>query len=80
MKLARLLFSQGIKVFILDGDNTRLGVNKDLGFTLDDRKENIRRVAEIAKLFIDSGTVILTSFISPIKEEREMAKQIIGEA
>lgn len=77
-EVSKLLFQQGIKVFVLDGDNTRLGVNKDLGFTLEDRKENIRRVAEIAKLFMDSGTVILTSFISPINEEREMAKQIIG--
>lgn len=77
-EVSKLLFEHAIKVFVLDGDNTRLGLNKDLGFSLSDRKENIRRVAEVAKLFVDSGTVVLTSFISPIEEERMMAKQIIG--
>lgn len=77
-EVSKMLFSSGIKVFILDGDNTRLGVNKDLGFSLTDRKENIRRVAEIAKLFVESGTVVLASFISPIEEDRQFAKQIIG--
>jgi adenylylsulfate kinase len=77
-EVSKLLFEHTIKVFTLDGDNTRLGLNKDLGFSLTDRKENIRRVAEVAKLFVDSGTVVLASFISPIEEERSMAKQIIG--
>lgn len=78
-ELSKILFHQGIKVFVLDGDNTRLGINKDLGFSLEDRKENIRRVAEIARLFLDSGTVVMTSYISPIAEDREMARNIIGE-
>lgn len=77
-EVSKILFLEGTKVFILDGDNTRLGINKDLGFTLIDRKENIRRVAEIAKLFGESGTVVLTSFISPMIEDRDMAKEIIG--
>jgi len=77
-EVSKLLFEHSIKVFTLDGDNTRLGLNKDLGFSLTDRKENIRRVAEMAKLFVDSGTVVLASFISPVEEERSMAKQIIG--
>lgn len=78
-ELSKMLFKQDIKVFVLDGDNTRLGINKDLGFSLEDRKENIRRVAELAKLFLDSGTVVITSFISPITSDREMARKIIGE-
>ena len=77
-EVSKLLFKNNIKVFVLDGDNTRLGVNKDLGFSLEDRKENIRRVAEIAKLFVQSGTVVLAAFISPIEEERKIAKEIIG--
>lgn len=78
-EVSRILFECNIKVFILDGDITRLGLNKDLGFSLLDRKENIRRVSEVAKLFVESGTVVLTSFISPIAQDRLVAKQIIGE-
>ena len=72
------LFKKQIHTFCLDGDNTRLGISKDLGFSSDDRTENIRRVAEMAKLFLESGTVVITSFISPLISDREMAKQIIG--
>jgi adenylylsulfate kinase len=72
------LFEQGIRSFCLDGDNTRLGINKDLGFSSADRTENIRRVAEMAKLFLESGTIVITSFISPLISDREMAKSIIG--
>jgi len=72
------LFNKGIRSFCLDGDNTRLGINKDLGFSSTDRTENIRRVAEMAKLFLESGTIVITSFISPLISDREMAKQIIG--
>tara|TARA_S200002703_G_C3797460_1_gene246264 strand:- start:1861 stop:2460 length:600 start_codon:yes stop_codon:yes gene_type:complete len=65
--------------YLLDGDNIRMGLNKDLGFSPEDRKENIRRIAEVAKLFADSGKVVLTAFISPYEEDRQMAKDIIGE-
>ena len=78
-EVSRILFECNIKVFILDGDTTRLGLNKDLGFSLLDRKENIRRVSEVAKLFVESGAVVLTSFISPIAQDRLLAKQIIGD-
>ncbi len=78
-EVSRILFESSVKVFVLDGDTTRLGLNKDLGFSLLDRKENIRRVSEVAKLFVESGTVVLTSFISPIAQDRLVAKQIIGE-
>ena len=74
------LFEKGIRSFCLDGDNTRLGINKDLGFSSADRTENIRRVAEMAKLFLESGTIVITSFISPLISDREMAKSIIGDA
>ncbi len=72
------LFKKQIHTFCLDGDSTRLGINKDLGFSSADRTENIRRVAEMAKLFLESGTVVITSFISPLISDREMAKNIIG--
>jgi adenylylsulfate kinase len=72
------LFEKGIRSFCLDCDNTRLGINKDLGFSSADRTENIRRVAEMAKLFLESGTIVITSFISPLISDREMAKKIIG--
>jgi adenylylsulfate kinase len=74
------LFEKGIRSFCLDGDNTRLGINKDLGFSSADRTENIRRVAEMAKLFLESGTIVITSFISPLISDREMAKNIIGDS
>lgn len=69
----------GRSTYLLDGDNIRMGLNKDLGFSPEDRKENIRRIAEVAKLFADSGKVVLTAFISPYEEDRQMAKDIIGE-
>jgi adenylylsulfate kinase len=74
------LFEKGIRSFCLDGDNTRLGINKDLGFSSADRTENIRRVAEMSKLFLESGTIVITSFISPLISDREMAKNIIGDS
>lgn len=76
--LEKVLFDRNIKTQILDGDNIRLGLNKDLGFSDDDRKENMRRIAEVAKLFSDSGTLTITAFISPFSEERELCKKIIG--
>lgn len=72
------LFKKGIHTFNLDGDNIRLGLNKGLGFNKDDRRENLRRIAEVAKLFVDSGVVVLASFVSPLKSDRELIKDIIG--
>ena len=77
-ELANKLQQMGKLAYILDGDNVRMGLNKDLGFSDDDRKENIRRIAEIAKLLSDAGVIVITAFISPFREERENAKDIIG--
>ena len=65
--------------YILDGDNVRSGLNKDLGFSPADRNENIRRIIEVSKLFVDSGKIVLCSFISPYRNDREMAREILGE-
>lgn len=73
------LFNLGIKTYVLDGDNVRMGLNKNLGFSEEDRKENIRRISEVAKLFSDSGTLVITAFISPFIEDRQKAREIIGE-
>jgi bifunctional enzyme CysN/CysC len=73
------LHARGQRTYILDGDNVRQGLNRDLGFTDADRVENIRRVAEVAKLMMDAGMVVITAFISPFKSERRMAKELIGE-
>ncbi len=72
------LNKQGYHTYLLDGDNLRHGLNKDLGFSYEDRVENIRRVAEVAKLFVDAGIIVLVAFISPFLKEREKAKEIIG--
>lgn len=73
------LHKMGVHTYPLDGDNIRDGINKTLSFSAEDREENIRRVAEIAKLFIDSGIVVLGSFISPYKSSREKIKAIVGD-
>lgn len=65
--------------YILDGDNLRLGLNKDLGFNEKDRAENIRRVAEVARLMMDAGLIVITAFISPFRSERNMARELIGQ-
>ena len=75
-ELEKILYSQGKKTYILDGDNIRHGLNKDLGFTDKDRVENIRRVAEVAKLMCDAGLIVITAFISPFRLEREMARSL----
>ena len=77
--LEKKLISMGVQTFILDGDNVRHGLNKDLGFSEDDRTENIRRIAEIAKLINDAGLIIITAFISPFRKDRQQAKAVIGE-
>ena len=72
------LHQLGYKTMVLDGDNIRMGLCKDLGFSDDARKENIRRIAEVAKLFAESGTIVLTAFISPFRSDRDAAREIIG--
>jgi bifunctional enzyme CysN/CysC len=75
----RKLLALGRHSYLLDGDNVRHGLNKDLGFTAADRVENIRRVAEVAKLMVDAGLIVLTAFISPFRAEREMARSLLAE-
>lgn len=77
--LEKELHAQGKHTYILDGDNIRQSLNKDLGFTDADRVENIRRVAEVARLMMDAGLIVITAFISPFRAEREMARKLIGE-
>ena len=72
------LHARGIHTYILDGDNVRQGLNRDLGFTDTDRVENIRRIAEVAKLMMDAGLIVMTSFISPFRGERDLARELIG--
>ena len=74
----KILHEMGFQTYILDGDNVRMGLNKDLGFSKEDRTENIRRITEVAKLFADSGSIVLTAFISPYKEDRDKARDIIS--
>ncbi|MEM9278802.1 MAG: sulfate adenylyltransferase subunit CysN [Pseudomonadota bacterium] len=76
-QLEQKLHAIGKRTYLLDGDNVRHGLNKDLGFTDQDRVENIRRVAEVSKLMVDAGLVVLTSFISPFRSEREMAREMM---
>ncbi len=73
------LVEAGRLTYLLDGDNIRYGLNNDLGFSLNDRKENIRRIAEVGKLFVDSGIITLAAFIAPIIEDRKNARNIIGD-
>ena len=75
----RMLHANGFHTYLLDGDNVRHGLNKDLGFTAEDRVENIRRVAEVAKLMVDAGLIVLVAFISPFRSERRMARQLVEE-
>lgn len=77
--LERKLFEDGVQIYRLDGDNLRYGLNKDLGFSQKDRSENIRRVAEVAKLFNDAGVTVVCAFISPFERDRQQAREIIGQ-
>jgi bifunctional enzyme CysN/CysC len=77
--LEKKLYAMGHRTYLLDGDNVRHGLNKDLGFTDTDRVENIRRVAEVAKLMIDAGLIVLTAFISPFQAERRMARSLVAQ-
>jgi bifunctional enzyme CysN/CysC len=75
----RELHERGVRTFLLDGDNVRHGLNRDLGFSDAERVENIRRVGEVAKLFVEAGTIVLCSFISPFRAERRMVRELFGE-
>lgn len=77
--LEKKLFEEGIKTYILDGDNIRHGLNSNLDFTPEDRTENIRRIGEVAKLFVDAGIVVLTAFISPYRKDRDRVRNLLGE-
>ena len=79
MGVERELHAQGILCRILDGDNVRAGINNNLGFSAEDRIENIRRIAEIGKLFVQTGVVTLACFVSPTNDIRQMAREIVGE-
>lgn len=74
--LEKVLNERGILAYRLDGDNVRLGINKNLGFSADDRKENIRRIGEVAKLFVDAGVIVLSSFISPYRGDRDAVRAL----
>ena len=76
--LEQALFERNIHTYLLDGDNVRKGINADLTFSPEDRTENIRRIAEVAHLMIDAGLVVLASFVSPYKRDRENVKNIVG--
>ncbi len=77
--LEKELYKKGYRTYVLDGDNIRYGLNKDLGFTNADRVENIRRVSEVAKLMVDAGIIVITAFISPFEAERKMARDMFGD-
>ncbi|MGE3965541.1 MAG: adenylyl-sulfate kinase [Planctomycetota bacterium] len=76
--LQERLFRSGCQTYVLDGDNVRHGLNRNLGFSPDDRAENIRRIGEVAKLFADAGTLVITAFISPYRADRELARSLLG--
>jgi adenylylsulfate kinase len=79
MRVEQLLLERGVFAYVLDGDNVRHGLNKDLGFSPADRNENIRRIGEVANLFADAGVVVLTAFISPYRADRDSARALVAE-
>ncbi|MEW5693024.1 MAG: adenylyl-sulfate kinase [Candidatus Hydrogenedentota bacterium] len=78
-KLEEKLFQRGVRSYVLDGDNIRQGLNKNLGFSKEDREENIRRIGEVAKLFVDAGIIAITAFISPYRKDRDRVRSIVKE-
>ena len=74
--VARKLYDEGVSTYVLDGDNVRHGLCKDLSFTQEDREENIRRIGEVAKLFTDSGLIVMAAFVSPYRKDRDIAAQL----
>ncbi len=77
--LEAALVARGVNAYVLDGDNVRMGLNGDLGFSAADRAENIRRIGEVARLFVDSGALVLTAFISPYRADRDRVRALLGE-
>lgn len=77
--LEKYLHELGVHTYLLDGDNIRHGINRDLGFSPQDRTENIRRIGEVARLFVDAGVIVLTAFISPFQADRELARSLVAE-
>ncbi|MBT2648908.1 adenylyl-sulfate kinase [Bacillus sp. ISL-34] len=77
--VAKELYNRNIRNYVLDGDNIRHGLNKDLGFSEGDRTENIRRIGEVSKLFVDSGQFVLTAFISPFRADRQIVRDLLEE-
>ena len=75
----RLLHDRGVHTYVLDGDNIRMGLNKNLGFSPEDRTENIRRIGEVAKLFSDAAHIVTTAFISPYREDRDSVRELLQE-
>lgn len=76
-KVEEKLFERGLHTYVLDGDNIRHGLNKGLGFSAEDRKENIRRIGEVAKLFVDGGVIVSTAFVSPYRADRDMVRAMM---
>jgi adenylylsulfate kinase len=76
--LEERLFGRKVRTFVIDGDNVRTGLNKDLGFSAEDRKENIRRIGEVAKLFVEAGMIVMTAFISPYRKDREFVRSLVN--
>ncbi|TGD74703.1 adenylyl-sulfate kinase [Mangrovimicrobium sediminis] len=76
VELEGKLFEMGVASYRLDGDNVRMGINKNLGFSAEDRAENIRRIGEVAKLFVDSGQIVLSSFVSPYRADRDAVREL----
>lgn len=76
-RLEEELYKLGLRTYVLDGDNIRTGLNRDLGFSPEDREENIRRIGEVAKLFVDAGVVVLTAFISPYRKDRDTIRSLV---
>ena len=76
--MAKEFFDRGVNCYVLDGDNVRHGINSDLGFSREDRRQNLRRIAEISKLFVDAGMVVLAAFVSPFREDRDTVREIVG--
>lgn len=77
--LEKALWDRGVRAYVLDGDNIRHGLNKDLGFSPEDRTENIRRIGEVAKLFTDAGVIVITAFISPYRADRDQVRAILDD-
>jgi adenylylsulfate kinase len=78
-KVEEKLFEHGVKTYVLDGDNVRHGLNSNLGFSPEDRTENIRRIGEVSKLFVDAGVIVMTAFISPYRADRDKVRNILDE-